>query len=47
MQLVEFDGVTGHVKYLESGQQEYNVQPCIFKNNEFQSIDIQLGEDAN
>lgn len=47
MQRVEFDGITGHVRYLESGQQEYNVEPCIFKNNEFQSIDLKQAEDAN
>ena len=35
LQAVEFDGMTGHVKYLENGQQEYNVQPTIFRNNTF------------
>ena len=40
MQKVEFDGITGHVKYLSTGQQEYSVQPCIFKNGEFQFIDL-------
>ena len=38
---VEFDGITGHVKYLETGQQEYNVKPCIFKNNSFVPIEAQ------
>lgn len=41
MQRVEFDGVTGHVKYLKSGQLEYNVQPCIFKNGNFQFITLE------
>lgn len=40
MQTIDFDGVTGHVKYLITGQQEYNVQPCIFKNGKFQFISI-------
>lgn len=40
MMNVDFDGITGRVKYLQSGQQEYNVQPCVFKNNQFQYIDI-------
>ena len=41
MQRVEFDGITGHVRYLESGQQEYNVQPCVYKDGEFQFITLQ------
>lgn len=41
MNSVEFDGITGHVKYLETGQLEYNVQPCIFKNNQFHPISIE------
>lgn len=41
MQRIEFDGITGHVKYLSTGQQEYNVQPCIFKNNQFQFISLE------
>ena len=32
---VDFDGMTGRVKYLENGQQEYSVQPTIFRNNTF------------
>ena len=38
---IEFDGITGHVNYLETGQQEYNVEPCIFKNNSFVQIETQ------
>ena len=33
--MVEFEGITGHVSYLETGQQKYNVEPCIFKNGTF------------
>ena len=32
---VEFDGMTGHIKYLPNGQLEYNVQPCIYKNGQY------------
>ncbi len=40
MMAINYDGITGRVKYLATGQQEYNVQPCIFKNNQFQFIEI-------
>ena len=35
---IEFDGATGHVKYLENRQMEYNVHPCIFKDGEFRFL---------
>lgn len=40
MQLIDFNGITGHVKYLSTGQQEYNVQPCIYKDGVFQFISL-------
>jgi len=36
---VNFDGITGRIRYLESGQLEYNVQPSIYTNGQFQSIE--------
>lgn len=36
---VSFDGVTGEVKYNSTGQQIYDVQPCIYINNEFKKIE--------
>lgn len=37
---VSFNGVTGGVKYNSTGQQIYDVQPCIYINGEFKKIEI-------
>ena len=35
---VRFDGLTGSISYHDNGQLSYNVQPCIYKNGEYQFI---------
>lgn len=38
---IDFDGVTGHIRYMENGQLESNLQSCMYVNGQFQRIEFE------